>query len=329
MGITEAFLAVAEKVGLLAILIFIGFLCQKIKFLNDQTNKNLADIVMYFVTPCVIINAFAATEYKTEELIGILKNIGIVAAAAFVFHFVMILTVHLLFRFKDENKRRVMRFAAVFSNTGFIALPLAQALIDNETCHEGALYAAVYLAVFNIVLWTYGYTVMSGSIKNMTPSKIFLNPGIIGVVIGLFIFTSPLYLHIGQTAGIRLPGIVLDVLSTMSALNLPLPMLMIGYYLAKADILSAFKDGWLYLCVALRLIIFPLAALAASVALGIGGNVLLVCVIGAAAPVGTTTTIFAAKFNRDIELSVKLESVSTVLSLFTMPIIVSLAQYFM
>ena len=43
---------------------------------------------------------------------------------------------------------------------------------------------------------------------------------------------------------------------------------------------------------------------------------------------GTTTTIFAAKFNRDIELSVKLESVSTLLSLLTMPIIVSIAQYF-
>lgn len=328
MGIIEAFSEVAQKVGLLAILIFVGFLCQRIGFLNEQTNKNLADIVMYFVTPCVIINAFAATEYETGELTGILKNIGITAAFAFVFHLLMIAAVHLLFRFKDENKRRVMRFAAVFSNTGFIALPLAQALIDNDTCHEGALYAAVYLAVFNILLWTYGYTLMNGDIKNITPKKIFLNPGIIGVVIGLFLFTSPLYISIGNTAGIRLPGIILDALSSMSALNLPLPMLMIGYYLAKADIISAFKDGWLYLCVALRLIIFPLAAIVLLSAFGVGGNVFLVCVIGAAAPVGTTTTIFAAKFNRDIELSVKLESVSTLLSLLTMPIIVSIAQYF-
>jgi predicted permease len=170
---------------------------------------------------------------------------------------------------------------------------------------------------------------MNGDIKSMTPSKIFLNPGIIGVVIGLIIFTSPLYIHIGDTAGVRLPQIILDALSSMSALNLPLPMLMIGYYLAKADIISAFKDGWLYVCVALRLIIFPLIALGMMLALGIGGNVFLVCVIGAAAPVGTTTTIFAAKFNRDIELSVKLESVSTVLSLITMPIVVSVAQYLM
>ena len=58
MGIIETFLAVAQKVGLLAILIFIGFLCQRIKFLNEQTNKNLANIVMYFVTPCVIVNSF-------------------------------------------------------------------------------------------------------------------------------------------------------------------------------------------------------------------------------------------------------------------------------
>ena len=329
MGIIETFFAVAQKVGLLAILISVGFLCQRIKFLNEQTNKNLANIIMYFVTPCVIINAFAATEYKTEELLTILKNIGIVALIAFVFHFIMILAVHLIFRLKDEDKCKVIRFASVFSNTGFIALPLAQALIDNENCHEGALYAAVYLAVFNILLWTYGYTLMNGNIKNITLSKIFLNPGIIGVVIGLFLFTSPLYITIGDVSGIRLPQILLDALSNMAALNLPLPMFMIGYYLAKADILSAFKDGWLYLCVALRLIIFPLLALALMLTLNIGGNVFLVCVIGAAAPVGTTTTIFAAKFNRDIELSVKLESVSTVLSLITMPLVVSIAQYLM
>ena len=85
----------------------------------------------------------------------------------------MIITVHLIFRYKDENRRRVIRFASVFSNTGFIALPLAQALIDNENCHEGALYAAVYLAVFNILLWTYGYAQMSGSTE-ITAKKILL-----------------------------------------------------------------------------------------------------------------------------------------------------------
>lgn len=321
-----SFLAVAEKVALLFLLIAIGFICQKIHLLTEDANKSLADIVMYFVTPCVIINAFSSTMYAKDEILGILKNIGIVALVAAVIHILMILIVTFVFRFKDENYRKVMRFAAVFSNAGFIALPLAQALIDTPTCHEGALYAAVYLAVFNIVLWTWGYSDMNTEKNALNFKKILLNPGIIGVVVGLFFFTSPLYINIGEQSGIVLPGVIADTISAMSALNLPLPMFMVGYYLAKADLIKALKDKWSYLCMAMRLIAFPLICLGIMLLFGINGNVLTVCVIGASAPVGATTTIFSAKYNRDPELSVRLVSLSTIFSMITMPLVVGLTQ---
>lgn len=326
MDFLNSFLAVAQKVGLLFIIIALGFICQKIKFLTDEANKCMADIVMYFVTPCVIINAFSASVYTKDELLGILRNIAIVAIVSTVFHVVMILAVCLIFRFRDENRRRVMRFAAVFSNAGFIALPLAQALIDTEGCHEGALYAAVFLAVFNIALWTWGLVDMSGEKKNMNWKKILFNPGIIGVAVGLLVFTSPLYLSFGNTAGIRFPSLISDALSALSALNLPLPMLMVGYYLGKADLVSAFRDTWSYVCMAVRLIVFPMALLGILYLCGVRGNVLTVLVIGASAPVGATTTIFSAKFNRDTDLSVRLVSLSTILSMLTMPLIVGLTQ---
>jgi predicted permease len=324
MDFLTSFLAVSEKVGLLFMIIALGFVCQRVKLLTEEANKCMADIVMYFVTPCVIINAFSATLYPKEELLSILKNIGLVAVIAVAVHVVMILAVTVIFRFKNEDRKRLMRFAAVFSNAGFIALPLAQALIDTPESHEGALYAAVYLAVFNIALWTWGYADMSGEATDMNWKKILLNPGIIGVVLGLFFFTSPLYITIGGVAGLQLPSVPAGAISALSALNLPLPMLMVGFYLGKADLIAAFKDGWSYLCIALRLLVFPLATLGVLYLCGVRGNVLLVSVIGACAPVGATATIFAAKFGRDTELSVRLVSLSTVLSMVTMPLIVGL-----
>lgn len=326
MGFLDSFLAVAQKVGLLFIIIAIGFLCQRLRLLTEEANKCMADIVMYFVTPCVIVNAFSSTMYSRTELLGILRNIAVVAAVSVILHTVMILSVYLLFRFRDEDRRRVMRFAAVFSNAGFIALPLAQALIDTPTCHEGALYAAVFLAVFNVALWTWGLVDMSGEKKAMNYKKILFNPGIIGVVFGLFLFTSPLYMTLGDTAGIRMPALISDALSAMSALNLPLPMLMVGYYLGKADLLAALSDRWSYFCMAMRLLVFPMLTLGVLYLCGVRGNVLTVLVIGASAPVGATTTIFSAKFNRDTELSVRLVSLSTILSMITMPIIVGITQ---
>lgn len=322
-----SFLAVAQKVALLFLLILIGYLCGKLRILTEEANKSLADIVMYFVTPAVIINAFSATLYERTEILGILKNIGIVAAVSVVIHALMILLVTVFFRSGDENFRKVMRFAAVFSNAGYIALPLAQALIDTPESHKGALYAAVYLAVFNIVLWTWGYSDMSREKNALNLKKILTSAGVIGVTIGLFFFTSPLWITVRGQPGIVLPELFRNLISSMSALNLPLPMFMVGYYLTKVDLLRSVKDSPTYLCcMCLRLLIFPLLCLGLMLPFGIRGNVLTVCVIGASAPVGATTTIFSAKFSRDPELSVRLVSLSTILSMFTMPLVVGLTQ---
>ncbi len=326
MEFWDSFLAVAQKVGLLAILVAVGVLCRKAKILNEDASKRMADLVMYLVTPCVIIHAFSATLYPKEELLPVLRNIGLVALVSLLVHVVMIAIVTLTFRFRNEDYRKVLRFGTVLSNTGFVALPLAQALIDTDTSHEGALYASVYLAVFNIVLWTWGFLTMSRETEKMSPKNILLSPGLIGVIVGLFLFTTPLYWNVGGHVGLQLPAVLSETLSCMSALNLPLPMFVVGFYLAGTDFRAALKDGWSYLCITLRLVVFPMATLGALYLLGVRGNVLTVCVIGASAPVGTTTTIFSAKFRRDTELSVRLVSLSTILSVITMPCIIGLTQ---
>ena len=315
------FLTVAEKVGLMFLIIALGFLCQRKGMLTEAANKSIGDLVMYIVMPCMIINAFSATLYPKEELLQLLKNIGIVALIATAAHMAMIVAVCLIFRGADEKRRRMLRFATVFSNAGFMALPLAQALIDTPTSHEGALYAAVYLAIFNIAMWTWGYVEMSGDKKALQIRSILLSPGIIGVVVGMIFFTSPLYM-----GGLQMPSMLQGAISSIGALNLPLPMLMVGFYLGKADIAAAFRDKGAYACIALRLLAFPLLVMAVLWALGIRGNVLVVSSIGASAPVAATTTIFAAKFESDTELSVRLVSMSTVLSMITMPLIVGLTQ---
>ena len=123
MDFVYSFFAVAEKVGLLFILIAVSFLCQRIRLLTEEANKCLGDLIIYVVNPCVIINAFSSTVYSRAEIIDVLKNIGLSAVIDASAHIIMILAVHLIFRFRSEDRRRLMRFAAVFSNAGFIALP--------------------------------------------------------------------------------------------------------------------------------------------------------------------------------------------------------------
>ena len=124
---------------------------------------------------------------------------------------------------------------------------------------------------------------------------------------------------------ITLPDIISQPVTHLANLNTPVPMLIIGYYLSNAKFKDAFTDKGSYLALALRLIAIPLAVTFAMAALGLDKTMIIAFVIACSAPTAATTTMFAAKFNRDVELSVGVVASSTILSIITMPLIVSLA----
>ena len=159
---------------------------------------------------------------------------------------------------------------------------------------------------------------MSGDKKQMSAKKLIFNPGIIAVIIGIVLFVF----------SIRLPLPISSVMEGMASLNTPLAMMVIGFNLARSNLLSAFKYKLVYLITFLRLIAIPLAALFVLLALGLRGTLLVSVVIAASAPVAAATTVFSVKYENNTELSVKLVAFSTLLSIITMSAIVALAQMF-
>ncbi len=304
----NSFLTVSQQVLILFVLIGIGFFCGKTKIINETGSKVIADVVLFFVTPCVIINAFQR-EFDVTMLIKLI--VSAVCSAAILFCSVIV--AQLLFRKHNKDKACVYKFATVFSNCGFMSLPLQQALLSDE----GVFFGATFVAMFNIFVWSYGIITMKGENEKGAMLKILINPGIIGTIIGIVLFLC----------SVTLPTIVAQPVTYMAALNTPVPMLIIGYYLSKADLRKAFTDLWSYVSMALRLVVLPLVTLFVLILCGIKGVLLVSLIISVASPVAAITTMMSAKYNRDTELSVSLVSASTLLSLFTMPLIVGLAQY--
>ncbi len=302
----ENFLTVAQNVLMLFILIGVGFCCQKCKILNDAAVKCCANLVLYIATPCVIVKS-CIREFDT----ALLKGFLIVIAAAILTHVVLILAAVLFFRGK-EGRQRVLRFATVFSNAGYMGIPLQQAVLGEE----GVFYCAAYVIVFNVVLWTYGVVDMSGNKRELSGKKLVFNPGIIGVLLGLAVFLLSL----------PIPPLVADAIGHMATLNTPIPMIIVGYYMAKTDLLAALKDGGSYLCIFLRLVAMPLAALGALWLCGVRGTVLVSLMICICAPVATACTMFSTRFERDTLLSVNLVSLSTLFAVVTMPLVIALTQ---
>ena len=301
------FSTVFSQVLVLFILILLGVIFAKTKLLKDSDVKAITDLVLYTVTPCVIIKSFVREFDKT-----LLKNLIISFVAVFVAHIIFILVTKLLLHSKTANRQKVLQFGVIFSNCGFMSIPLLQAVL----CDDGVFYGSTYIAVFQLFVWSFGIFQMGGK-EFITPKKLIINPGLIGFAVALVIFLLQ----------IPVPKVIFEPISYLAALNTPLPMIIIGYHLANSNLLSGIKDLNLLFASLIKLVILPLIAVFGFYLCGLRGTLPLALTICASAPTAAITTMFSTKFSRDTALSVRLVSVTTLLSIITMPLIVTLAEY--
>ena len=209
------------------------------------------------------------------------------------------------------DTKEVLKVATVFSNAGFMGIPLEQAILGDE----GVFFGVVYVVVFNLLIWSWGLAVMGGSINRR---MMLVNPGTIGVALGL-----PLFL-----LSVKLPTAVATPVSMLADLNTPLAMIVTGYYLAGAKLSAVAVSPAAYLCSFFRLIACPLMVIAALWPFKalLDREMMLALVIPASAPVAAMVTMFASKYGRDVDMSVGIVCATTVLSILTMPSIIALAM---
>jgi len=303
----QSFTTVFHQIVILFILISAGYICTKRGFFSPVTIKELSKFVIYIVTPCVILESF-----NRPFDAAMLRNMGIAFAAAVGVHLVNILLSKILLHDQERSKEVVYQFATIFSNCGFMGLPLQQAILGSD----GVFYGAMFIAIFNVFTWTYGFILMGKSHQHINGRKILFNPGVLGVVIGFIIFVT-------STA---IPSILLIPIKSFAALNTPVPMVIVGYYLAQVVSLKVLKDRKLVMTTVLKLLISPILTLLILYIAGLRGLLLVSLVISAAAPSAANTVMFAVLFDRDTKLAVTLVSVSVLLSLITMPLMISLAM---
>lgn len=302
----ESFITVSQQTIILFILILVGLICTRAKMLSDKTIKELSKFVLTFVTPCLIIESFNRP-YDSDML----KKMLIATVAAICVHFLNIVASRVLLKDKEKSRECVYQYAAIFGNCGYMGIPLQQAILGSE----GVFYGALFVAVFNVITWTYGIVLMGNKNEKIQLKKITLNPGILGVVIGFIIFIT----------STNLPNVIKVPIHSLAALNTPLPMVIIGYYLAQITTLKVLKDKKLLLTASYKLVICPVITLVLLYTLGFKGVLLASVVVSASTPTAANTVMFSVLYNRDTKLGVTLMTSSTLLSLITMPLIISIA----
>ena len=142
---------------------------------------------MYLAVPAVIIKSYIR-EFSYELLGDLLISLSLSVAI----HVLAIIVANIFYPVKNNTDRnRTSHYAAIFSNAGFMALPLQGAILGDI----GVFFGASYVAVFNVVSWTYGLWVMSKGEKNRFSVRKLINPGTLSVVVGLVIFVFSVPVH--------------------------------------------------------------------------------------------------------------------------------------
>lgn len=224
------------------ILITVGILCSKTGIIGKNANKDLSKLVLQVVNPVMIFMSYQ-TDYKPELvrnlLITFVLSVGAILVTA--------AGAYILIHRKDGREIDIERFSAIYSNCGFMGIPLLHSLFGME----GVFYLTAFITVFNIAVWTHGIILISGERSLNKVIKVFYSPTIISIALGLICFFCR----------IRIPDVPTKALDFISDLNTPLAMIVSGVTMADTSVLKLLKKPRIYYISALRLIILPLLRL--------------------------------------------------------------------
>jgi len=314
----QMFQIVLSNLTSLCLLMLIGYILRKTRIFTDEISAGLSAILLKVALPCTIVMSM-----QRDFTADMLAEGLIVFGVAFAMHFITVgigIVLTKLCRI-EMTTRGIWLFALSFANVAYMGYPVINAIYGDAAM----FYVAMNNASFNLLFPTLGFAlVVYGLPKKAAPTpvkrralaprpkrKIPINEALIATILGLFMFVT----------STRLPAPVGNALSMAGSLMTPISMMIIGGLLAKNDFRLVFKDLKIYILAAVRLLVIPVAVFFV-LRLFIQNDLMLgVMTYLTAMPAGAVLGIISVEKGADSFAASKVVFMTTVLSLFTIPLI--------
>ena len=313
-----------EQVCVLVLMIIPGVLLKKSRLVDESFGKSVSNLILYAAQPALIIAGFTSVDVTSEILLRMLAVFILGLFSQLLFFVVS----KLVFKNAEDSKRRVLIFSTVFTNAGYMGIPLLCAIFE-EIHPEIAIYAAVYVTGFNILLWSLGAYLYTDNKNYISVKKMLLNPATLSTFVGILILilsAFPVTRDNFVVPFIRNGGVVPSLINGLKALVAPLAMFIIGFRLVNVKLLSVLKDKFLYIQIVLSLFVLPAivwGVLKVLALLNVYNDPLTtsVLLISVSAPAATATCMFSEKFDGDSEYAGVIVSVTSILCVISMPVV--------
>ena len=299
--------ALVEKMLVLFFAVAAGFVCGKRGWLDDAANRTISRLVVMLTNPMLALSSVMGKERLMSN-----RQVLVLTAVCFALLLSCLALSRVVVRLLRVRKedRGLMRFLFSFCNISYIGYPVVQALFGMDA----SFYVTVLVLCSQLLMWSYGVHLVSGSGKFHWQWSILKNHCLIASLTAYTIYLT----------GFKVPAIVSSMCSFIGQTTSPLIMLITGSALALMPLKNVFTNGKLYAMYAIKLVLVPAAAYfllrgVISDALLLGVIVVALCI-----PSATNATNIAYLYGGNHELASSGVMLSTLLSMLSMPLLMQL-----
>lgn len=297
---------ILQQMAVIAILVGIGIYLYKKEVIRDDTSKRISMIVTDVCNPAMIMSCVLTGDIKashrellTALAVAVMIYIGLCMAGFFLPILLKI----------EKKERRFYNLMTVYANVGFMGIPLAKAVLSDTAM----LYVIVFNVIFCLFFYTHGIYVIYGGSEKIQIKNI-LSPGSIMSVLTILVF----WFDFG------LPVVLENSIVYLGNATVFLSMTLLGVSIARADMKEGLKEKKIYPYLFLRMIVLPLGITWILKVVGLPWEMVQAFCLMTAMPAANLPLIQAEKTGENTEILSRGIMMTTILSLFTVTIVLSL-----
>lgn len=313
------------------IFIFIGYILVKKNIINDIGKNAITFIVMNISLPCLVFKSFL-NDFNTDDL----KTNIYVLIIALLGYILLLILGNIIFLKKERDKRNIYAIVIALSQVSLFTLPVINAIYNDSS---SLIPVSIISIVFRIFLYGYSYIVFSRNCEKQSFGKqikrIFLNPIVIAMLLGIIVWSTQNYLFRINLEGEKVSLLRIDktlpalynIISSASNTTTMFSMMLIGFSMGKFNLGDAVKSKLIWCLSILRAFVAPGVMLIIVIVfkrllnIDLSEYQIAGLLIAFASPVSAVVNTYAIKFKKEDFIIGSSCFLSTILSIFSIPIL--------
>lgn len=291
----------------LFIIVVLGYVLCKLGYMGEDFDRKLSSIVVNVTCPLLILSSVMGESLPDRTLILPLLGVGFLTyVLLLVFGFFVPRLIA-----ADRDDQGMIGFALMFANVGFIGYPIVSSIFGAKA----VFYAALLNMPNTFFIFTAGVMLVKGeySVRKLN-LKLLFSPAMIAAFVAALLVALD----------VHTPEIVARPVTMVGNITVPAALMIIGSSMARLPLHDIIGSPKVYVASVVRLGLVPVSLYFLFKVCGVSDIVNEINTVVIAMPVASFGTMFCMKYGRNPALMTEMTFITTVGSIFTIPLITML-----